>query len=51
MAIDGAKLKEDSGAQIVGWRELAKLLGLYESVRASVTLAEPSRGACGRWRR
>lgn len=43
-AIDDAKRKDDPSAQIAGWRELAKLLGLYEPVRAAVTLSAPLAG-------
>lgn len=43
-AISGAKLREDPGTQIAGWREVAKLLGLNEPARAVVSLTGPLAG-------
>lgn len=38
-AIKDAKLTSDPMAQISGWREIAKMCGLYEPTRHEVTLA------------
>lgn len=40
-AIAQARLQEDPGAQISGWKEIAKMLGLYAPAEARMSLSGP----------